>query len=201
VNYNDPKCEWGKTSIECIEMYKLKLDTLLSDKNKYQDGLNCIDCMCKEHICRDNIDNLYLHIVNSCVEAGKHTIPQSKRTPIKSRSKPIPGWNEYVEPVRQKSLMWHEIWKGQGSPKEGVVAQIMRKTRLEYHLIVKQVKRDENRIVNEKLAGLVIDRDSRNLWKELKNIKGTGKCVPGTIDGISGDKNIANLFVIILRFI
>ena len=90
--------------------------------------------------------------------------------------------------------MWHQIWKGQGSPKEGYIGQIMRKTRAKYHYAIKVLRRNEIKIKNEKLAGYVINKDSKCLWKELKLIKKVNKFLPGTIDGISRDIKIAELF-------
>ena len=54
----------------------------------------------------------------------------------------------------------------------------MRKTRAEYHQAVKNVKREEVKIRNRKLANYVTGKDSRYLWKELKVIKGFNKCIP-----------------------
>ena len=151
----------------------------------------CKDFMCTIH--HSHIDKLHRHIVNSCIESGILANPQSKPAHI-AHGKHIPGWNEYVEPKRQRSLMWHDIWKGQGSPRGGIIAQVMRKTRAEYHQAVKNVKREEVKIRNRKLANYVTGKDSRYLWKELKVIKGFNKCIPGTIDGVAGNKEIAQIF-------
>jgi hypothetical protein len=58
----------------------------------------------------------------------------------------VPGWSEFAEPARQKSLLWHRIWHS-GRPRSGHVADIMRRTRAKYHNAVRQVKRYENIIV------------------------------------------------------
>ena len=118
----------------------------------------CKDFMCNIH--HSHIDKLYRHIVNSCIESGILAIPQSKPAHF-AHGKHIPGWNEYVEPKRQRSLMWHDIWKGQGSPRGAIIAQIMRKTRAEYHQSVKNVKREELKIRNRKLANYVTGKDSK----------------------------------------
>ena len=80
--------------------------------------------------------------MKACVEAGVLTIPQSKIVYKNGRGRHIAGWNEYVEPLRNRSLMWHQIWKGQGSPKEGYISQIMSKTRAENHYAIKVLRRN-----------------------------------------------------------
>ena len=44
---------------------------------------------------------------------------------------------EFVAPLREKSLLWHNIWDDCGRPHTGTVADIMRKTRSAYHYAVR----------------------------------------------------------------
>ena len=44
-------------------------------------------------------------------------------------TKSIAGWGEYVAPLREKSLFWHNMWSDCGRPHSGMVADIMRRTR------------------------------------------------------------------------
>ena len=53
----------------------------------------------------------------------------------------VPGWRERVEPFREKSLLWHRIWIDCGRPRNGVVADCMRRTRAKYHYAVREVKK------------------------------------------------------------
>ena len=54
----------------------------------------------------------------------------------------MPGWTEYVAPVRDKTIMWHKIWAESGKPRNGVIADIMRKTRASYHYAIRRIRRD-----------------------------------------------------------
>ena len=52
-------------------------------------------------------------------------------------TKAIPGWREDVEPQRQDSLFWHNIWLSAGKPNKGVMFEIMKRTRDIYHYAVR----------------------------------------------------------------
>ena len=72
----------------------------------------------------------------------------------------IPGWNEFVSNSRAKSLFWHNLWVTCDRPKTGVVADIMRRTRAQYHRAIRQVRQRERDIVNEKFAEAVCESRS-----------------------------------------
>ena len=44
------------------------------------------------------------------------------------------------------------------------------------------------------MAGALISDRSRDLWSEVKRMKGRSRKSAGTIDGVNGDKDTADLF-------
>jgi len=54
--------------------------------------------------------------------------------------KTVAGWNEVVEPVRNKAMFWHGIWMDNGRPHQGIIADIRRRTRTKYKHAVKALK-------------------------------------------------------------
>ena len=105
---------------------------------------NCI-------IHQDNLNKLCTGITKACDDAAEKTLPVSGSVTRGNRHNNIvPGWNEHVEPFRKKSLLWHKIWLDNSKPKSGLVADIMRSTRCEYHSQVKWVKRNIRFIQSQK---------------------------------------------------
>ena len=84
-----------------------------------------------------------------------------------SSNRYIPGWSEIVEPAREKSLFWHNIWMECGRPKTGVVSDIVRQTRLAHHYSIRKVKRREKDIVADMFAGTILNNRSRYFWAEV----------------------------------
>jgi len=78
-------------------------------------------------------------ITQACLTSAKAMVPVTKPCGESGR---IPGWCEFVAPLKNQSLFWHNIWIDCGKPLSGVVADIMRKTRSRYHAAVRQARRN-----------------------------------------------------------
>ena len=97
-----------------------------------------------------------------------------------------------MEPLRQKSLFWHNIWVNCGWPRDGNLAGIMRRTRAAYHAAVKRVKRNEKDITRK--AESLASHNTRDFWSKVKKITGSKKGCANVVDGICDAANIANHF-------
>ncbi len=105
--------------------------------------------------------------------------------------KGVPGWTEFVSEYKNKAIFWHKLWKENGSPHTGILFDIRRKTRWEYHHILKIVKRNQDGISAQKMSdGL----SGSGFWSEVKRIIGHNNSIPNTIDGVQGGEQISNLF-------
>ena len=58
-----------------------------------------------------------------------------------------------------------------GRPRNGVVADCMRRTRARYHYAIRQVKKDEDLIVKDRLANALINDPTRDFRSEVKRIR------------------------------
>ena len=94
------------------------LDKLFMSLHLPIECLNCTDYCCTDYSHIASIQYIHDYIEESCLEASK----------VISVSKKILGWNEHVEPHKQKSQFWHLIWKECGSRRNGEIAQIMKTT-------------------------------------------------------------------------
>ena len=70
----------------------------------------------------------------------------------------IPGWSELVAPYRSKSLFSHNLWVECGKPRTGVVYDIMRQTRARYHHAIRNARRNEDEIVNERFGDALLHK-------------------------------------------
>ena len=104
------------------------------------------------------------------------------------------GWNEHVEPFRKKSLLWHKILLDNNKPKSGLVADIMRSTRCQYHSQVKWVKRNIRFTQSQKMAKSMVEGKTSDFWAEVKRIRGCKSTVTAFVDGEVDDGCIADLF-------
>ena len=80
------------------------------------------------------------------------------------------GWNKYVKFYKEKSIYWHEIWKEGGSPSSGQLFDIKQQTKKSYHKAIKFVKRNREKIIREKIALSLQNKQSTKFWKEIKKL-------------------------------
>ena len=75
----------------------------------------------------------------------------------------------------------------------------MRRTRAEYHYAIRRIKRDENDIIKERFADAFLTNRSRDLWAEVKRIRGGGSSLSNVVDGFSIPDDISAFFAASIR--
>ena len=194
-----------KTSDECRSRYVNWHKATVIDLDAYSDavssnllnlpiceGINCNNCNCNIH--QDSLNKLCTSITKACVDAAGTTLPVSGSATRGNRHNIVISWNEHVEPFRKKSLLWHKIWLDNNKPKSGLVADIMRSTRCQYHSQVKWVKQNIRFIQSPKMAKSMVEGKASDFWAEVKMIRGCKATVTASVDGEVDDGCIADLF-------
>lgn len=91
------------------------------------------------------------------------------------------------------------MWLECGRPRTGAVADSMRRTRAAYHYAIRAVKRDQDKIINERLAESILNNSSRNFWSEIKRIRSNKSGTSRIVDGQTECISIAKLFAVKYR--
>lgn len=186
-----PHVSWVKANDSDLDNYRCALVQRLRCIKLPTDALLCTDLRCHDPVHFQSVDNYAREITHACIDAAETTIPHSCNRQSSSR---IPGWSERVQPLREKSLFWHHLWLECDRPRSGAVADSMRRTRAAYHYAIRQVKRDEESIVRERVANAMLNDGGRNFWSEIKRMRGNKAGVSRTVDGLTDADSIANLF-------
>jgi len=129
-------------------------------------------------------------ITDSCISAAESTLPH---TCSRQQGRRVPGWTEHVKPLKEKSLFWHRLWTDCGRPRFGTVAECMRLSRSAYHYAIRMIRKNEERIVSERIATAMLS-SGRNFWEEVKRIRSHSTVSSSTVDGISDASCISKLF-------
>ena len=90
--------------------------------------------------------------------------------------------------LRDEALSWHHFWKINGRPKAGHIAEMHRISRARYHRSIRHIQRNKKIIQSEKMAHAVVSNNSRDLWSEVRNVKGSN------VNGSCDSKEITELF-------
>ena len=186
---------WDKVSTEQKEQYKSVVGDNLSKLSYDKDTFQCADNVCKCIRHREQLCSFYNSILNVCIEASKSMCGYSREPKQSDRERrTIPGWTDEVEHLRQEALFWHRQWRSMGRPHQGEIAERRRITRSLYHKAVRGVIKQGDIIRTSKMAEAICDNRYRDLWAEVRKIKGRNKFLPSSIDGHGDDREIAQLF-------
>ena len=184
------KTKWETASQNDLNAYKNELQAKLADITLPRNAIDCQDLKCSQHL--EEIQRYYDDILQACISAADCTVGRRQN---RTRNLPRrPGWNNYVQPYKERAIFWHALWKCNGSPREGHIALIRRQTRARYRYAVRYIKRHEEQCRANRLAEGLLSNNGRDAWHEVRKVTARKGGVPTSIDDIDGDREIGELF-------
>ena len=142
-----------ESTTEDLRRYANALDKALRNIQIPWEAIQCCDKSCTMHYC--DLQLFHDAIVKACVESGKQCIAHSSKS---GKTSALTGWNEFVKPYRDDSIFWHNIWKQCGSPRNAVVADVMRRARKEYHKAVRALRLDQQQLHRQKVSQALLTK-------------------------------------------
>ena len=131
-----------------------------------------------------------MQILHDTIMSASGNIPSTKQ----NKKYSIPGWNENVQHSKEIALFWRSIWLNNNLPRQGVFADIMRRTRAKYHYCIPEVKKNELLHKKQAMARSFAENNTRNLLTECRKVIQKVANSPNYKDTFVGDKNITELF-------
>ena len=200
------KFEWEKANESKRDEFNKHLEKNLKDSQisgKILAGktLSCRNTKCKDTECIAEIDGLFNTICNDMIDSCTNTIGMKKSNNAKNKRKAsgkntktnynkdlksVVDWNELVKPFQKTVQFWFEIWRSCGKLKSGEVFNIMKKTKSQYHLAIRRVKRLENYLLNCKLLDGSAKTD--DIFENIKHTRKDLNKVTANVEGETGSK-------------
>ena len=177
---------------KCID----KMATLL-DAIHIPECVNCENMSCSKHI--DEMEDYCLNVLDAIEKSAKTSLPASTTTTGSSSRKAenkghnLPGFNEFVRPLKEESIFYHSMWLSAGKPKDGQLFHCMRESHYQYKYAARKLKRASNSIKNDMFVQSLAN-GGRDIFDEIKKFRGKSKTCSGTVDGEVGAKNISQHF-------
>ena len=112
------------------------LNNRITDIKDNCDLFLCTDITCENIHHKQEINKICVLLIECCIDCSKLTIPMTK-----PNSRTMPGWNVNIKHEREQSLFWHWVWSEMGKPYNGVVYNLMKRSRHTYHYSVRRVKK------------------------------------------------------------
>ena len=193
---------WDSATTEEKAAYTEQLYQKLQNVRCPQSMLHCRDPLCDDAGHTEERDGAVLDILLAIVETAYTALPLTGGVPGRPGSPPeeqrdiIPGWSTEVEPSRLASNACYRAWLAAGKPRQGEVHEAKLKSHAQYRHTVRRVKRASKLYKARGLFGAAMAGDME-LMKELRRLKsGKGEMdeLAESVDGVSGDCNVAEQF-------
>ena len=192
---------WDSATPEEKAAYREQLQRRLQAVQCPQSMLHCRDPLCRDASHSEARDSAVLDILLALVETAYTSLPLTGGVPGRPGGQEeqrdiIPGWSEEVEPFRLFSNTCYRAWLAAGKPRQGEEHQAKLRSHAQYRHAVRRVKRASKLHKARGLFGAAMAGDME-LWKELRRLK-TGKGeveeLPDTVDGVTGERYVAEQF-------
>ncbi|ELU17989.1 hypothetical protein CAPTEDRAFT_190211 [Capitella teleta] len=178
---------WQRATVQDKAAYQLRLKELLREVDIPFDVFSCrpFECVCEDH--GRMIEQYYSDVMSAMIRASKECNPSRSK-------KKAAGWSTYVSHHQEESIFWHKIWLSSGRPRAGWVQDIRKKTRAQYKRISRWVLRNQGKLSADRMAQALSENNSRDLWREVKKLKGGSYAQPRVVDEVEGAKDVCELF-------
>jgi hypothetical protein len=179
------KVSWCRASDAELSSYRSILGENLAKVAVIPAHVSQCGVLCNTH--RDEINAYHDEIVVACLNAAERAIPKCSK-------KGKAGWKELVDPSKKESVFWHRIWVSNGRPRSGWISDIRNSTRREYKRISRWVVHNQEQLRADKMAASLASNNTRDLWREVKDVRRSGVPAPNLVDDTQGEEEVCSLF-------
>ena len=143
---------WTKASQSQQEQCISSITKRLSNVN-IPDSINCKNVHCSLDNHKEELETYSMAVLESLDEAAWECLPTAGGgNGTKKEGNSQYGWNTYVKDYQTEAKFWGAIHKSDGSPKNGVLNDIARHTKMQYHHAVRRLKRTTTKLQNDQFV-------------------------------------------------
>ena len=181
---------WNKMSTDNKEHIKHFIDDQIASRNLLDSHtLSCYDVNCKnDYHCKELIE-LFNSIKDILIQSTENF-----KFAHSNKFKIIPGWNDHVKHFHDVARTCFLLWKEKGRPLQGKLLDDMKVSRADFRIALKFCRDNERDIRNPKLLENLRNKNFKVFWCEVGKVDKHNAPQPTEIDGLSKNKDIANLF-------
>jgi len=103
-------------------------------------------------------------------------------------------WTSDLADLKQASIDAHIIWLVCNKPRCGVVNKIRLAAKYKYKRALKEAMLRDDQDIDDEISILYMQKDINQFWQKWTSKFSSKQCTPSVINGISGDREIADIF-------
>lgn len=181
--------KWDKLSKDEICKYKYNTAISLCDVELNHDMILCDNTKCTSVTHQNAITRMYTDITQALSNASEPFVSNTGKHPNE-----VIGWNEYCKAAHEQARESYLIWRDNNKPRFGILFDNMKKSRAYFKCLFRKCKRDSNVKSADSLANKLLSKNDRDFWKEIKSINNNKMVISDTVNNVSGEVNISNMW-------
>ena len=185
------KPNWLKASPEQISAFQNDVSVSLAEIREPDIALCCRDVHCTNEVHKEQLDTYVVELLNVLEDTVDQNIPKVKPA---TKLSSVPGWSEFVQPVRDDMLFWHSIWVSLGKQQNTELHRVYRHLRHQYNYALRKVRAEARELRNKKFIESATNGKVNDILKTLKTQRAPNSKLVDSIDNISGPKPISESF-------
>ena len=192
VRSHTSRVRWDLLTSQQRQEYQANTERELENIKLDHELILCDDIECTSHKHRAAIDTMYNLLIDALHTAARSI---AKQTP-EQKAFQIPGWNDICASKHAEARDAFLLWKANGKPKQGPMWEFMRTARSQFKYALRQCDKQKSTIKSNKLANHLLEKDTNNFWKHVKNTDKKEYNPPAaeTVGGKTGSKEIAEMW-------
>ena len=180
------KIKWDFEDLDrCTHFYRRITDKISCDPFH----ILCHDTSCHNIDHRNVLAGMWDDFVHIVTSEAKRIFGSGTR-----RGQTVPGWNDLVKSHYAASREAFLAWRRDNSPRQGATADRMRSCRARFKLALRQCRSVEQEARALALAQKFRNKNMKAFWKDIKSLNKNPSKLPTTVDDISGEHEICQLW-------
>ena len=182
---------WQKATKAHIENLRENVNSLIVDINVPDAAFNCRDLNCQDEDHIGKLDEYATEVLTKLESSVEEFIPHIFN---KDQRPNIPGWSEYIAPLKDKMNFWRFLWLSSGKSINTQVHFIYRRVRHQYHYAIRNIKRNTQNVKNQAFLRAAAEGKFQDILKSIKAHRKGKSINPQVVDNTFGDDNISENF-------
>ena len=182
-----PRINWNFSNTQKAAAFTTISEHKLRNVPQPATTLLCNNPNCHSDQHKRDLSTFYNNIIDALLSSGSTIFNY-----VRDNRRVIPGWNDYVKEFHQQARNSFLLWRENGSPRNGPLAFLMRRTRAHFKRALRLCRANEAQNRADALSANLMHNNHTQFWKSIKSLSPKSKSTTQRIGNAVGEEAISN---------